>query len=299
MGTILVGTASWADPRLIKSGLFYPRSCKTAEQRLQFYAEQFAVVEVDSSYYAMPNARNATLWAERTPPDFTFDVKAFRVFTHHKTAPAALPKDIREALGTTADKNVYYKDVPGEIMDELWKRFREALEPLRIAGKLGAVLFQFPPWVVRRKENLDHILSCASKLSGLRLAIEFRNRTWLDEEHRDEILHFERQHGFVHVVVDEPQGFPSSVPQIWESTVDDIAIVRLHGRNAQTWQKSGLSSSMERFDYLYSEEELLALCESIRALASRVGTVRVYFNNNQSNYAQRNAAEMQEMLSAE
>jgi uncharacterized protein YecE (DUF72 family) len=162
MGDILVGTASWADKSLVDSKLFYPKEAKTAEARLHHYATNFRLVEVDSSYYALPAPTVAELWAQRTPETFVFDVKAFRIFTQHQTPPKVLPPDIREALGPLAEKtSIYYGDFPPELMDEMWRRFRLALEPLRNDGKLGAVLFQFPPWFFYRRSNLAHIAHCA------------------------------------------------------------------------------------------------------------------------------------------
>jgi len=289
MSNISVGTASWTDKMLVASGLFYPAAVKSAEDRLRFYATQFPVVEVDSSYYAMPTARNSTLWSERTPQTFVFDIKAFRLFTQHPTSPQALPKDIRDALGPVEKQNIYYADMPVELLTELWQRFRAAIAPLQQAAKLGAVLFQFPPWFVYRPSNLDHIQRSAELLAGYQLAVEFRHQSWFAETHREQVLAFEREHGLAHVVVDEPQGFAGSIPPVWEVTCPDLAIVRLHGRNRETWDKKGLASSAERFDYLYSNAELLELAEQVRRLAANVGRVHVFFNNNYSNYAQRNA----------
>jgi uncharacterized protein YecE (DUF72 family) len=141
-------------------------------------------------------------------------------------------------------------------MDEMWRRFRLALEPLRHAGKLGAVLFQFPPWFYYRRSNLAHIAHCAQFLEGYQIAVEFRNRTWFDDKHRSEVLAFERENALAHVVVDEPQGFSSSIPSVWEVSSPNLAIFRLHGRNAETWDKKGLVASSERFDYEYREQEL-------------------------------------------
>ena len=289
MSNILVGTASWTDKMLVESGLFYPPAVKSPEDRLRYYATQFPVVEADSSYYAMPTARNSTLWADRTPQVFVFDIKAFRLFTQHQTSPQGLPKDIRDALGPIEKTNIYYADMPDELLTELWQRFRAAIMPLQQAGKFDAVLFQFPPWFVYRPSNLDHIQRCAELLAGYQLAVEFRHRSWFEEKHREQVLGFERDHGLAHVVVDEPQGFASSIPPVWEVTCPKLAIVRLHGRNRETWDKKGLASSAERFDYLYSDAELLELAEQVRRLAANVGRVHVFFNNNYSNYAQRNA----------
>src|SRR6476620_3907645 len=173
MGTILVGTASWTDKSLIQCGRYYPSDVKTAEQRLRYYASEFPIVEVDSSYYAIPSEQTVRLWAERTPGDFVFDVKAFRMFTQHQTAPRVLPKYICESLPLDK-KSLYYKDMPGELLDALWNEFRNALLPLKEAGKLGIVLFQFPPWFLANKANLAHIEQCVERMSGFRLAVEFR-----------------------------------------------------------------------------------------------------------------------------
>jgi uncharacterized protein YecE (DUF72 family) len=204
MSRILVGTTSWTEKTLVESGRFYPTDVHTAEARLRFYASRFPVVELDSSYYGLPSTRNASLWAERTPDGFVFDVKAFRLFTQHQTPPDALPKDIREGLAPTAKKNLYYKDMPAEVLDELWERFRSALDPLRYSDKLGVVLFQFAPWFVFRPSSLDLIVACAEHLPRDRIAVELRNKSWFAEKHLAETIAFEREHGLIHVVVDEP-----------------------------------------------------------------------------------------------
>src|SRR5437588_2873703 len=192
MRTILVGTASWTDNTLIASGRFYPPKCTTAEDRLRYYASQFPFVEVDSCYYAIPDPQVAQLWAERTPPSFLFNVKAFRLLSGHQTAPAVLPKDIAKALGPIANRNLYYKDAPAEIREAVWERFRLGLEPLQRAGKLVAVHFQFAPWVAFHPRNLEHIDECRERLRGLRLVVEFRNKTWFEGRHAQQTLDFER-----------------------------------------------------------------------------------------------------------
>ncbi|CAI8861070.1 DUF72 domain-containing protein [Methylocaldum szegediense] len=293
---ILVGTASWADKNLIDSGLFYPAHIKTPSDRLAYYASQFPLVEVDSSYYALPSERNAALWAERTPADFRFDIKSFRLFTQHQTPPKVLPVDIRVALGAVEKQHIYYHDLPEELRDELWQRFRSALRPLKDAGKLGVVLFQFPPWFVFRQSNLEHIAACARMMEGFRVAVEFRHRSWFDDQHRENALEFERRLGLTHVVVDEPQGFASSIPSVWEVTTPEIAVVRLHGRKRETWSQKGLESSAERFNYLYSTDELRKLVGAVKTLASKAREVHVVFNNNFGNFAQRNARDLAQLL---
>src|SRR6476469_5304305 len=136
MGNILVGTSSWTDKTLIESGRFYPPSARTPEDRLRFYASQFPIVEIDSSYYGIPTVENAQRWVERTPPGFVFNIKSYRLFTRHQTPVISLGKELREALGPITKKTVYDKDVPEEVATELWRRFRAVLEVLRAGGKL-------------------------------------------------------------------------------------------------------------------------------------------------------------------
>jgi len=292
---ILVGTTSWTDKTLVDSGLFFPAAAKTSEARLRYYASRFRIVEVDSSYYGMPSEHNARLWVERTPDAFVFDIKTFRLFTGHQTPPAALPVDIREELVTVANKNIYYRDVPRDTREELWRRFRLSLDPLRRAGKLGVVVFQFPPWFEFGRRNLAHIVECAERLPGLPIAVEFRNKSWFGERHRDEVLAFERENDLAHVVVDEPQGFASSIPAVWEVTSPEVAVMRLHGRNGGTWMKKGITAA-ERFNYLYGESELGEFITSIKALSSRAARVHVLFNNCYRDYAQRNATDLRRLI---
>ena len=235
MGDILIGTASWTDKTLIDCGRFYPKEARSAEARLRYYASQFPLVEVDSSYYGMPTPANAQLWAERTPANFVFNVKAFRLFTGHQTSPIVLHKDIQDALGPKVPKALYYKDTPVEIRDELWRRFIEALQPLKQADKLGSVHFQFAPWLLRNREGMAHVRHCVEKMPGHLLAVEFRNKSWFDGANLEKTIAYERELGVVHTVVDEPQGFANCVPCVWEVTQLAMALVRLHGRNKETW----------------------------------------------------------------
>lgn len=296
MGDILVGTSSWTDKTLLESGRFYPRDASSAEARLRYYATQFPLVEVDSTYYALPAERTAQMWVERTPQRFLFNVKAFRLFTGHRAQPSALPADLRRALGPSAKSNLYYEELGAEIQRELWQRFRAGIAPLARAGKLGAVLLQFAPWFVFGRARLAYIEHCAEMLQGLPLAVEFRNKSWFSDKTRARTLAFERDHDFAHVVVDEPQGFASSVPAVWEATSPQLALLRLHGRNRETWEKKGLASAAERFNYLYSGAELEELAQSVKALAGRAQQTHVLFNNCHGDKAQRNAAQFRKLV---
>jgi uncharacterized protein YecE (DUF72 family) len=293
---IAVGTASWTDKTLIDCGRFYPKEAKTAEARLRYYASQFPVVEVDSSYYGIPTAANAQLWAQRTPEGFTFNVKAFRLFTGHQTSPCVLHKDIQQALGPRPPTLLYYRDLPAEIRDELWRRFIDALAPLRASGKLGAVHFQFAPWLLPERDGLAHVARCVEKMEGHLLAAEFRNKSWFGADATQRTLALERELALVHTVVDEPQGFANCVPCVWEVTNPRLAIVRLHGRNRETWNRQGLSASSSRFDYLYAQDELAAMVPQIQAIARRASRVQVLFNTNMQDQGQVNARLMARLL---
>jgi uncharacterized protein YecE (DUF72 family) len=294
---VLVGTCSWTDPTLLKSG-WYPQGVKTPEERLQFYAGHFPIVEVDSSYYALPAERAVRLWVERTPPAFVFNIKAFSLFTRHPTRPRVLPKDLREALPPAAGEkdSIYERDVPGELKKELWRRFQEALLPLDSAGKLGLVLFQFPQWFLPGPEGREYILSCQENLSQYRLAVEFRNGAWLNEKNRDRTFDFLRENSMVYACVDEPQGFRSSMPPLAEAT-SDIGLIRFHGRNRENWERKDISVA-ERFQHLYSGGELEEWGPRVQQVASRTEKLHVLFNNCYADYGVKNARDMQALVRA-
>ncbi|CAB4244255.1 conserved protein of unknown function [Methylacidimicrobium sp. AP8] len=293
MVLILVGTASWTDPTLLRSG-WYPAEARDAASRLRYYAAHFPLVEIDATYYALPRPENARRWAERTPAGFVFDCKVFRLFTRHLTPADALPPDLRPRAAGRSEEPVYYRDLPAEAREELWRRFREGLGPLQAAGKLGVVLLQFPPWFTRRPENVEHLLECSRRLEGFRIAVEFRHASWFAGGRAEETLRWEAEQGWIPVVVDEPQGTRASVPAIWEVPPCEIAVVRLHGRNRETWTARNLPSAAERFRYLYGEEELRQLVRKVRSL--RATQVHVLFNNCYRDYGVRNAARFQELL---
>ena len=295
MDNILIGSASWTDKTLIECGRFYPKEAKSPEARLRHYATQFPLVEVDSSYYGMPTPQNAQLWAERTPDHFVFNVKAFRLFTGHQTSPTVLHKDLQQALGTGAPKAMYYKDTPREIADELWRRFSEALEPLRQAGKLGAVHFQFAPWLLRNREGMAHVRHCVEKMPDHLLSVEFRNKSWFDGDNLGKTIALQKELGVVHTIVDEPQGFANCVPRVWEATHPKLALLRLHGRNHETWNiRSSASSS--RFNYWYHRAELEAMVPEIRRMAGLAESLHVVFNTNYEDQGQVNAKLLMQLL---
>jgi uncharacterized protein YecE (DUF72 family) len=290
MGQIMVGTASWTDKTLVASG-WYPSEANTPEKRLRFYAGQFPLVEVDSSYYALPAEQTAAAWAERTPEWFTFNVKAFSLFTQHPTPVKALPADLREAAEKTGKSRVYLKDVDPDVTGQAWDRFLAALEPLRQAGKLGAILLQFPPWFPIGRKNKEYILACAERAAPRRVCVEFRNRTWMTEDNQQETLSFLSSHRLPYVCVDMPQGYPSSIPPVLAAT-SDLALVRLHG-HSDKWDSKDI---YERFGYQYSGEELDDWAGKVRSLAADAEVTNVLFNNCYRNYAQVNAQQLIERL---
>jgi uncharacterized protein YecE (DUF72 family) len=297
MGEILVGISSWTEPTLVKAGTFYPKKTMTAEERLRFYADQFPIVEVDSTYYSPPSERNAELWIERTPSHFTFNIKAFSLLTNHPTRPGQLYRDVRERLpGELAEKrNVYLEQLPGELVDEVWQRFHDALMPLHSAGKLGAVLFQFPQWFVIGRKNKDHIVESAERLKDFRIAVEFRHKSWMEERNQEETLSFLEKHDLPYVSVDMPQGFDSSIPPVAAATAKDLAMVRFHGRDPGQWRKTNVSAA-ERFKYDYTREELEEWVPKVRELSEQARETHVLMNNCYRDYAVRSASQLASLL---
>jgi uncharacterized protein YecE (DUF72 family) len=296
-GSILIGTSSWTDPTLIKEGNFYPPGTKTAEERLKFYASKFPLVEVDSTYYFPPTEKNAALWIERTPKDFTFNIKSYSLLTKHPTKPESLYGDLRDELpAETLDKRrLYAERLPTEIVDEVWERFRLAIYPLHSAGKLGAVLFQFPQYFVISRANKAYIEEAVDRLPDYRIAVEFRHESWLEERNVEETLSFLEGRNVPLVCVDMPQGFDSSLPPIAAATAKDLAMVRFHGRDPDAWRTKSESAS-ERFRYDYAKEELLEWVPKIDGLADETRETHVLMNNCYRDFAVRNARDLGAML---
>ncbi|TMD37082.1 MAG: DUF72 domain-containing protein [Chloroflexi bacterium] len=296
--TVKAGIAGWIDKSLIDSGLFYPMNAKSSEERLQFYSSQFLLVEVDSTYYGMPKKENSELWVARTPAGFTFDVKSFSLFTNHPTKPMALPKDIRDLLPEKLrEKNIYVEQMPPELVDESWDRFREALEPLRAAGKLGAVFFQFPPWFLPSSRSLAYVEQCQERMFGFQIAVEFRKPEWLDARHIEGTLAFLRTRDIPYIAVDVPQGHQTSMPPVYDVTSRSLAVVRFHGRNHDTWDLKGAPPNL-RFRHEYSDAELAEWVPRIKEMEKSAKEVHAVMNNNYSNYSVKNAMQLEKLLAA-
>jgi uncharacterized protein YecE (DUF72 family) len=298
-GTIRIGTASWTDPTMTAAGVFYPDGADTAEERLNYYASRFPVVEVDATYYALPVRRTAELWVERTPPDFVFDIKAHALMTGQPTETKRLPKDLRSALpADVAEKNrIYAKDLPDALRDDVWAWFADGLEPLKEAGQLGSILLQYPRWFFTSSENRDEIESAVERLRavGLTGSVEFRNGSWFNEKNIDRTMRFLGDRNIPLVMVDGPQGFKSSVPPIVATTSPDLALIRFHGRRTETWEAQNIKT-VERFRYLYDAEQLEDWAPKVRQAASQSNDMHVLFNNCYANYGATNAIELAQLL---
>ncbi|GHB56562.1 hypothetical protein GCM10010347_28310 [Streptomyces cirratus] len=280
MGEVLVGTCSWTDKALVGSG-WYPPGRRDPEGRLRYYAERFPVVEVDAGYYALPSLRNSTLWAERTPPGFRFDVKAFSLLTGHPTRKAALPADLRG-----------YDSGDPELLDEVWHRFGAALRPLAEAGRLGAVLFQFPPWFTpgARAEAVLHRIR--KRAPEWPVAVEFRHPDWWRDGQRERTEALLKDLDATAVAVDTAPELPTSIPPVTPVTSPELAVVRFHGRSP-AW---GTGSKEDRFRHTYTQGELSEWLPRLRTLADRVEQLHVLFNNCCGDAAVRAAQTMRDLL---
>lgn len=292
---IHVGTCSWTEKSLLESKQFYPKGVNTAEARLRFYADNFDVVEVDSSYYSIPDITTTEAWVKRTPEKFTFHIKAYGALTGHPVDPKGMPVDIAASLPKQEreQKNIYIKDP--DLLKTLAERFKDALKPLIKAGKLGVVVFQFPPWFLYKQQNQDYILKCKEMMQDIPIAVEFRHGSWLAPQAKATVMTFLREYRFIYVTADEPQyGSLGTVPFLPDVT-GSIAFFRFHGRNKENWLKKGIETSL-RFDYEYSDAELKEFVPAIKETDMRAKQTYCMFNNCHGAKAVRNARKMQGML---
>jgi uncharacterized protein YecE (DUF72 family) len=294
---IRVGTASWTDRTLTRDTDWYPQKSMSAEERLKYYASRFDVVEVDATYYFPPSQELVGLWTERTPPDFRMDVKAFSLLTHHPARRDAVWDDVLAHLpADRADKpSVYLSQLPDEAVDLAFAKFAEALLPLHSAGKLGGVFLQFPKWFTNRRDNRRYLDALPDRLPDYDVAVEFRHESWFSGDSGPKTLSQLEHRGLSYVCVDEPQGFDSSVPPVLAVTAD-LAVMRFHGHNADTWEASGISPA-ERFRYLYDAEELQEWVPKVAELASSAPETHAIFNNCYQDYGVRNAGDFATLLS--
>jgi uncharacterized protein YecE (DUF72 family) len=298
VGAILVGTCSWTDKPLVQGTDWYPRKSMSAADRLAFYAARYPFAEADSTYYFPPSPQLTKGWAEHSRPAFTMNVKAFSLMTGHPTRPDALWPDLRDAVKPdfAGKPRVYPEHLPDDAVDEVWRRFAFALEPLAAAGKLGAVLLQYPPWFTPKRSSRDELALARQRLGDLEACVEFRSPRWLaSEADRDRTTGLLRDLGMSLVVVDAPAA--SGLSSVLEVTEPALAVVRFHGRSDATWDAKGTSAA-ERFKYLYSDDELRGWVPRLEALSQRAERVHALMNNCYADYGVRNAAQLRDLVSS-
>ncbi|AFC33854.1 hypothetical protein PM3016_7278 [Paenibacillus mucilaginosus 3016] len=265
---IRIGLAGWGDhDELYEKGT-------AARDKLRVYGTYFGLVEVDSSFYAVQSRANYERWAADTPQDFGFVIKAYQGMTGHQRGRSPFPDE-----------------------ETMFGAFRESIEPVREAGKLKAVLFQYPPWFDCKKAHVEELRLARERMGDLPLALEFRHQSWFAEEMREKTLSFMQREGWIHSICDEPQAGPGSVPTVLQATDRRLTIVRMHGRNAANWNGGGGPNWREvRYLYNYSEEELLEWKANLAVLGEQTEEVCFIFNNNSGGHAAGNAVRLMEML---
>jgi uncharacterized protein YecE (DUF72 family) len=295
-GRIACGTAGWTDPTLIRAGTFYPETVKSPADRLMHYSKHFPVVEVDATYYAIPAPSVSSQWVERTAAEFVFDIKAHPILTGHAIDRERLPADLAAVLSTDK-RRLYPRDLPDEVSRALEARFNLFLEPLRRAGRLGCVMVQLPPWITATRGAVRQIEALPERLPGVRIAIEFRHPSWMEQERLDRVLAMLRSNGMAHVVVDEPDVAGGGVPTVLRATHDQLAVIRFHGHNVAGWRKG--ASVLERFNYLYTPEQVAAWVQPVRRLSDQSAEVHAVFNNCVRDYAVIGAKDLAALLATE
>ncbi len=292
-GRIRIGTCSWADRGLVASG-WYPPSARTAAARLAFYGAAFDTVEVDSTFYAIPEQASAFQWAARTPPGFLFNVKAWGLFTWHSVKYETLPEWVRHEIPRPESGRLDFQGLPRELRPVLWKRFTSALEPLRTMDRMGYLLFQLPPKASFSPVMMRYLERVAEVTPPFRTAVEVRNRSWMEKGNRESFLSLLKGANMAYVAVDEPE-LDWTVGRDFPVTATWGAVARFHGRNREGWTKKGATVA-EKFRYNYSDAELLSWEGAVRDAAERAGKVFLMFNNCYRDYAVKNALRMKCLL---
>jgi uncharacterized protein YecE (DUF72 family) len=266
--TVRIGICSWADEGLVKT--WYPRGVGTAEKRLRYYAERFDVVEADSPFYHLPDPAVTEKWAQRTPDDFVFHLKASGELTGHRE--------------------------PVDGVEQAAAAFLSSIEPLVASGKARGVLLQHHPRVKKSAEAMEAIPRVAKLLRPLVPLVEFRHRSWLEDDEREHTLAWLEEHGLCYVSTDSPRTRASNVVPPVAAATGPVAYVRFHGRNWQTWNKRDATKSWQRFDWVYSAEELGEWVGPVERLASQAEEVYAMFNVNRDDQAPRAAAIFRRLL---
>jgi uncharacterized protein YecE (DUF72 family) len=263
--TVRLGTCSFADEGLLKA--WYPRGVSTSRARLRYYAERFDTTEVDSPYYHLPDPGVTRNWAQRTPPEFTFHVKAHKTMTFHD----------------------------GEPTDDAFAEFRTSLRPLELSGKLRSVLLQYHPRFTKTPAAMAELERAPERLAPLVPLVEFRHRSWMEPDERADTIAFLERAGLAYVSLDSPMTRASNVVARHAVATHAVAYVRFHGRNAKTWNIKAEKSS-ERFNWMYSQDELEEWVPKLERLAGDADEVYAMFNNNRDDFAPRSAMLLRGLL---
>ncbi len=272
-GRVLAGATSWADRSLVRDGSFYPRRSMTASARLAYYCSRLPLAEVATTFRFPPTPDLAAQWAARTPEGFTLDVRAWSLLTGSPTFPDSLWPDLSGAVKTQARDNrrLYPSHLPGAVLEECWARFSHALEPLRRAGRLGAVILRYPRWFSPREDSWAELAALPRRLPGTALAVELANRSWMEGDRCEETLTWLEDHGLGLVCIDGPATGETPDPPVVAAT-SEIAVVRFCGR------RTGESHDWA-WPYRYGEAELEAWLPDIADLASSSREVHLLFDN--------------------
>jgi uncharacterized protein YecE (DUF72 family) len=286
---IVVGTSSWADPGFVEH--WYPEGLPQNE-RLEFYAERFDAVELNSSFYAIPAEKTVGRWAEITPDGFLFDVKLHKLLSRHSAQLKELPPDLRDDAETTNRGRVVVTD---ELVAGMCERTVSAMKPLVDARKLSSFLLQLTPGFDPKKNELEELTPVLDALAPHPVAVEFRRRAWADPDRLERVLSYLSEHDAVFVSVDTPPGDHVPIfPQVDAVTSEKLAYMRCHGRNTEGYMKG--RTVAERFDYDYSGEEVAEIAGRARKLAAEAEQVHVMFNNNARDLAPKAARSLREEL---
>ncbi len=285
---VLVGTASWTDPGFIAR--WYPKTVRAAD-RLAWYSEHFNLVEINSSFYAVPARAQVKRWCEQTPDGFVFDVKLHRLLSRHSAGPETLPPDLRKIARINAGK----VQLTPELESALVKRFLQELAPFRTEDKLGALLLQLSPSFSPRANKLADLENLFASLDKAPLAVELRNRNWVTGDQRAATLAFFTERKIPLVSVDAPADKHFMVMPSEDYVTGNLAYLRCHGRNAEGYLKGKTVAA--RFNYLYNAGEVKDLAARVAEMAAQAPAVHVILNNNAEDYAPRNAADLRKILS--
>jgi len=287
---ILVGTASWSDPGFVEH--WYPKKMPAGD-RLAWYAQHFETVEVNSSFYSVPDARLVERWCHTTPDGFVFDIKLHQLLSRHSANVKLLPPALQKNAEADAKGRVKFTPkIERAMIDE----FRRPLETLRAASKLGALLLQLSPGFAPKKHELAELDDLLGALADYRIAVELRNRNWVEGESLEPTLNFFRQHSATLVSVDAPaeKHFTIMPPDLNAITNPELAYLRLHGRDAHAYTTGKTVAA--RFNYDYSDNEIEEVAARARELAKEAKEVHVVFNNNALDYAPHAALRMRKAL---